>query len=174
MHGRTILCSLGILMGAAPAPGWSAAIEEAFICQNRQGERRVELRHAEGPDRLPCQVVYWRDASRADSGRPIWEAENDFGFCIEQTRALLQRLQDGGWSCRKLQLERRRPASRRSRRWRHAASRRCRSRSPPPGPAPVVLRNRSTRRSSATVAPGRALVRGELRARRDRARRSRP
>ena len=105
MHGRTILCGLGILIGAAPAPGWSAAIEEAFSCQNRQGERRVELRHAEGPDRLPCQVVYWRDASRAESGRPIWEAENDFGFCIEQTRALLQRLQDGGWSCRKLPLD---------------------------------------------------------------------
>jgi hypothetical protein len=105
MDRRTILGGLGILLGAAPGPAWSAAIEEAFACNNQQRERRIELRHAERPDRLPCQVVYWRDATRADNGQPIWEAENDFGFCIEQTRVLLQRLQDGGWSCRKLPLD---------------------------------------------------------------------
>jgi hypothetical protein len=105
MYGRTILCGLGILIGVTPVPAFAAAIDEAFACQNRQRERRVELRHAERASRLPCQVVYWRDASRSDGGKPIWEAENDYGFCIEQTRALLQRLQDGGWSCRKLQLD---------------------------------------------------------------------
>jgi hypothetical protein len=87
------------------AQALAAAVEEAFACQHQQRERRIELRHAERPNRLPCQVVYWRDGTRPDSGKPIWEAENDYGFCIEQTRALLQRLQDGGWSCKKLPLD---------------------------------------------------------------------
>lgn len=109
MKRRTILWTVGLLIGwgqaAMPAQALAAAVEEAFSCQNRERERRVELRHAGRSSRLPCQVVYWRDASRSDGGRPLWEAENDYGFCIEQTRALLQRLENGGWSCRKLRLD---------------------------------------------------------------------
>lgn len=110
MKRRTILWAVGLLIGsgqaAMPGQALAAAVEEAFACQNQQRERRVELRHAGRSSRLPCQVVYWRDAARTDGGRPLWEAENDYGFCIEQTRALLQRLEDGGWSCRKLSLDR--------------------------------------------------------------------
>jgi hypothetical protein len=106
MQRGTILWALGLAIGTAQAwtsgQALAAAVEEAFVCQNQQRERRVELRHAERSSRLPCQVVYWRDARQTDGGRPLWEAENDYGFCIEQTRALLQRLQEGGWSCRKL------------------------------------------------------------------------
>ncbi len=106
MQRRTILWALAMLVGWGeawvPAQALATSIEEAFTCQNRQRERRIELRHADRPNRLPCQVVYWRDAAQTDSGRPVWEAENDYGFCIEQTRALLQRLEDGGWSCQKL------------------------------------------------------------------------
>lgn len=109
MQRRTILWALGWLVGSGqawmPGQALAAAVEEAFACHHQQRERRIELRHAERPNRLPCQVVYWRDGTQPDSGKPIWEAENDYGFCIEQTRALLQRLQDGGWSCRKLPLD---------------------------------------------------------------------
>jgi hypothetical protein len=109
MQRRGILWALGLLVGSGQAwmsgQALAAAVEEAFACQNQERERRIELRHAERPDRLPCQVVYWRDGRQPDGGKPIWEAENDYGFCIEQTRALLQRLQDGGWSCRKLPLD---------------------------------------------------------------------
>jgi hypothetical protein len=104
MYGRTryrraILSALALL-AAAPPFAW-AATDEAYMCRNRERERRVELQHADAPDRLPCQVVYWRDATRSDGGLPIWEATHDFGFCIEQTRDLVQRLQQGGWTCQK-------------------------------------------------------------------------
>jgi len=109
MQRRGILWALAWLVGSGQAwmsgQALAAAVEEAFACQHQQRERRIELRHAERPNRLPCQVVYWRDGTQPDSGKPIWEADNDYGFCIEQTRALLQRLQDGGWSCRKLPLD---------------------------------------------------------------------
>ena len=105
MHRRTLVCALGLLAGVQgwlPGQALAAAVEEAFACRHQQEERRVELRHAGRASRLPCQVVYWRDASDPDRGKPLWEAENDYGFCIEQTRSLLQRLEDGGWSCRKV------------------------------------------------------------------------
>ena len=109
MTRRTLLWALGCLVGSGqvwlPGQALAAAVEEAFACLHQQRERRIELRHAERPNRLPCQVVYWRDGTQPEGGKPIWEADNDYGFCIEQTRALLQRLQDGGWSCRKLPLD---------------------------------------------------------------------
>jgi hypothetical protein len=140
MDRRTILWGLGILLGAAPGPAWAAAVEEAFACQNQQRERRIELRHAERVDRLPCQVVYWRDATRPDSGRPVWEAENDYGFCIEQTRALLQRLAEGGWSCRKLPLGEAGVETIPALAPRGVEA--LPTPEPAPGPAPVVLRSR--------------------------------
>jgi hypothetical protein len=109
MTRRTILLALGCLVGSGqvwlPDQALAAAVEEAFACVYQQRERRIELRHAERPNRLPCQVVYWRDGTQPEDGKPIWEADNDYGFCIEQSRALLQRLQDAGWSCRKLPLD---------------------------------------------------------------------
>lgn len=47
-------------------------------------------------------AVYWRDAARVGEAEILWRAENDFGFCIERSRDLLQRLEDGGWSCRRV------------------------------------------------------------------------
>jgi hypothetical protein len=101
MHPRTLLWALGLLVGGGHG-ALAAAVDEAFTCRSHKLERRVELRHAERASRLPCQVVYWRDGTQPDSGKPVWEAENDYGFCIEQTQALLQRLEDSGWSCEKL------------------------------------------------------------------------
>jgi hypothetical protein len=101
MHRHTIVLALGLAVVAA-SDGARAGTEEAFMCRNQARERRVELQHADRSDRLPCEVVYWRDSTRHDDGQPIWEAQNDFGFCIERTRDLVQRLQDGGWSCRKV------------------------------------------------------------------------
>jgi hypothetical protein len=101
MHRRTILLALGLVAVGAPGGAW-AEVDEAFLCRNQERERRVELQHGERPDRLPCEVVYWRDFTRPGDGRTIWEAQNDYGFCIERTRDVVQRLQEGGWSCRKV------------------------------------------------------------------------
>jgi hypothetical protein len=101
MHRRTILWALGMIAIVAPDRA-RAEVDEAFMCRNQERERRVELQYGARPDRLPCEVVYWRDFTRPGDGRTIWEAENDYGFCIERTRDLVQRLQEGGWSCRKV------------------------------------------------------------------------
>ncbi len=97
---RAILWALGLLAAAPPCMA-RAATDEAYLCRNRERERRIELQHADAPDRLPCQVVYWLDATQSDNGRPMWDAAHDFGFCIERTRDLVQRLQEAGWSCQK-------------------------------------------------------------------------
>ena len=104
MHRYTILCVLGLIAAAAPDDA-GAATEEAFMCLSYGSERRIELQYVEGPNRLPCEVVYWRDYTGTGEGQPVWEAQNDFGFCIERTRELVQRLQDNGWSCRKVTPE---------------------------------------------------------------------
>ncbi|HSA79209.1 MAG TPA: hypothetical protein VLE23_00220 [Geminicoccaceae bacterium] len=101
MYRHTIPLVLGVIAAATPddAP---AATDEAFMCLSQGRERRIELQYVEGPDRLPCEVVYWRDFTGTGEGRPVWEAQNDFGFCIERTRDLVHRLEDNGWSCRKV------------------------------------------------------------------------
>jgi hypothetical protein len=104
MHRRTLLFALGLVATAAPDDA-RAATDEAFMCRSQDRERRVELQYVESPDRLPCEVVYWRDFTGQSEGRPVWEAQNDFGFCIERTRDLVQRLQDAGWTCRKVAPE---------------------------------------------------------------------
>ncbi len=102
MYRRTILGALGLVAATTAFAAEATSTDEAYSCRNGQRERRVELQHADAPDRLPCQVIYWRDgASPPDDGRSMWQADHDFGFCIERTRDLVQRLQEGGWKCQK-------------------------------------------------------------------------
>lgn len=101
MHRHTVLFVLGLIAAIAPDAA-RAATDEAFMCRSQGSERRIELQYVEGPDRLPCEVVYWRDSTKRGEGRPVWEAQNDFGFCVERTRDLVQKLQDSGWSCREV------------------------------------------------------------------------
>jgi hypothetical protein len=100
MHRRRIFLTLGLLAAGWPVCG-EAATEEAFTCRRGQEERRVELQSADAAERVPCQVLYWRDAARPGNGQAMWQADHDFGFCIERTRDLVQRLEEGGWSCEK-------------------------------------------------------------------------
>jgi hypothetical protein len=99
MYRRAILW--GLLLAAVAPLEARAVTAEAYMCRNGARERRVELQHPDAPDRLPCQVVYWRDAARSDEHQSLWDATHDFGFCIEHTRALVQQLQDAGWKCDK-------------------------------------------------------------------------
>lgn len=98
MYRRAIFW--GLLLAVAPLEA-RAVTDEAYMCRHGGRERRVELQHADAPDRLPCQVVYWRDASQPDDHQSLWDATHDFGFCIERIRDLVQNLQDGGWNCQK-------------------------------------------------------------------------
>jgi hypothetical protein len=89
------------LAALAPPLAARAATDEAYMCRNGERERRVELQNPGVQERVPCQVVYWRDATQPGDSESLWQAAHDYGYCIEQTRGLLQRLQDGGWQCQK-------------------------------------------------------------------------
>ena len=100
MHRPMMFLAIGLLAVAWPV-GSQAETEEAFTCRHGQVERRVELQSADATSHVPCRVVYWRDARQSAKGQALWTADHDFGFCIERTRDLVQRLEEGGWSCTK-------------------------------------------------------------------------
>jgi hypothetical protein len=101
LHRRAIPWGLALAAMASPPLTAQAATDEAYLCRNGERERRVELQHPDVQQRLPCQVVYWHDATQPGDSESLWEAAHDYGYCIEQTRSLVQRLQDGGWRCQK-------------------------------------------------------------------------
>jgi hypothetical protein len=100
LYRRAIPWGLAVAAMASPFAA-RAATDEAYMCRNGERERRVELQHPDIQGRLPCQVVYWRDATQTGGSESLWEAAHDYGYCIEQTRGLVQHLQDGGWRCQK-------------------------------------------------------------------------
>ena len=78
-----ILAAAGLLAAAgvaAPANG------EEYHCRRNDLVRRVEVQFADDADRLPCQVVYWRDTERPGEKQVPWNAENQIEFCTGKAR----------------------------------------------------------------------------------------
>ena len=75
------------------------AQSEEYHCRRGDLVRRIEVRFADDADRLPCQVVYWRDTERPGQPRIPWNAENQLEFCTQKARELVERLQRAGWAC---------------------------------------------------------------------------
>ena len=91
-----ILIALSLLAApvlAAPAHG------EEYHCRRNDLVRRVEVQFADDADRLPCQVVYWRDTERPGERRVPWNADNELEFCTDKAREMVERLQSAGWAC---------------------------------------------------------------------------
>jgi hypothetical protein len=78
---------------AAPAQS------EEYHCRRNDLVRRVEVQYADDADRLPCQVVYWRDTERPGEKQVPWNAQNQVEFCTGKAREMVERLQSSGWSC---------------------------------------------------------------------------
>lgn len=93
-HGIGFGLVLGTLVAAGPP-----ALAEQFQCMHGDVERRVELNFAETANRLPCKVLYWRNVAEDAEPRVLWRAEADATFCIDKTKDLIARLEDGGWRC---------------------------------------------------------------------------
>lgn len=88
----------GLVVGVALVAS-APALAEQFQCRLGEGERRVELSFAEGPDRLPCEVLYWRNVTEESEPEVLWRAETNASFCVEKTQDLIARLENGGWRC---------------------------------------------------------------------------
>lgn len=91
-----VLAALSLL--AAPILAAPAQSEE-YHCRRGDLLRRIEVQFADDADRLPCQVVYWRDTERPGQPRIPWNAENQLEFCTQKAREMVERLQSAGWAC---------------------------------------------------------------------------
>ena len=77
----------------------SVAQSAEFQCRRGDLVRRIEVQFADDADRLPCQVVYWRDTEQPGRPRVPWNAENQLEFCVEKAREMVDSLQSAGWTC---------------------------------------------------------------------------
>ena len=75
------------------------AQSEEYQCRRGDLVRRIEVQFADGADRLPCQVLYWRDATSSERPRVPWNAEHQLEFCLDKAREMVDRLQSAGWTC---------------------------------------------------------------------------
>ena len=72
---------------------------EEYQCRRGDLLRRIEVQFADDADRLPCQVLYWRDTESPGRPRVPWNAEHDLNFCINKAREMVDRLRTSGWAC---------------------------------------------------------------------------
>jgi hypothetical protein len=77
----------------------ASARSEEYQCRRDDMVRRVEVQFADDADRLPCQVVYWRDTEQPGEKQVPWNAENQIEFCTGKAREMVKRLQSSGWTC---------------------------------------------------------------------------
>jgi len=82
-------------LSAVAAP----AVAEEFQCQRDDLVRRIEVQFADDADRLPCEVVYWRDDEAPDQPQTLWNAEHQVDYCMDKAREMAERLEDEGWAC---------------------------------------------------------------------------
>jgi hypothetical protein len=91
-----ILAAVGLLATAGVA---APAQSEEYHCRRDDVVRRIEVQYADAADRLPCQVVYWRDTERPGDQQIPWNAQNQVEFCIRKAREMAESLQSTGWTC---------------------------------------------------------------------------
>ena len=99
MRSRCPGLVVGTLSLIAVATLAGHAQSEEFQCRRGDLVRRIELRFADDADRLPCQVVYWKDQESPGEPRVPWKADRDLEFCVAKAREMVDGLQSGGWTC---------------------------------------------------------------------------
>ena len=77
----------------------ASASSEEYHCRRDDVVRRIEVQYADDADRLPCQVVYWRDTERPGDKQIPWNAQNQTEFCTRKAREMAEGLQSTGWTC---------------------------------------------------------------------------
>ena len=75
------------------------AQSDEYQCRRGDLVRRIEVQFADDADRLPCRVLYWRDAASSEQPRVPWNANHQLEFCRDKAREMVDQLQDAGWIC---------------------------------------------------------------------------
>jgi hypothetical protein len=95
-HPALILAALSLVAASILA---ARAHGEEFHCRRGDQVRRIEVQFADDTDRLPCQVVYWRNTESKERPRVPWNADHERAFCINKAREMVDQLQSAGWTC---------------------------------------------------------------------------
>ena len=91
---------LVLALSALASPILAASVQgEEYHCRRGDLVRRVEVKFADDADRLPCQVVYWKDTENPGQPSTPWNAENQVEFCTEKAGEMVQSLRGSGWTC---------------------------------------------------------------------------
>jgi hypothetical protein len=90
---------LATLTAVAVAIIAAEAVADEFQCRRDDLVRRIEVQFAADADRLPFQVIYWKDTEDPGRSQRLWNAEREIGFCIEKAREMVTRLESDGWAC---------------------------------------------------------------------------
>lgn len=89
-----------LVAGVAVVP---ARADQTFSCQRDNTVRSVLV--SSRPDAAEaCEVRYQR-VSEGGAPQLLWHAQSDPGFCTGQAAALVQRLQQAGWTCEERMTE---------------------------------------------------------------------
>lgn len=91
-----VLATLSFLAVSVIAAG---AVAEEFQCQRGELVRRIEVRFADDADRLPCEVIYWRDSEAPGQPQSLWNAEHQLDYCQDRAREMVEQLENAGWAC---------------------------------------------------------------------------
>jgi hypothetical protein len=75
------------------------AIAEEIQCQRDDLVRRIEVQFADDADRLPCEVIYWRDDEAPGQPQSLWNADHQLDFCTDKAHEMAEQLENAGWAC---------------------------------------------------------------------------
>jgi hypothetical protein len=81
----------------------AAAASEYKCVRGDQSVRRVEVASEDPVQNVPCEVVYWKDTEQPGVRRVLWSAETDAAYCARKADDLVATLEDGGWSCARVE-----------------------------------------------------------------------
>jgi hypothetical protein len=92
--------ALAVALSLLTIPPLAAPVQgEEYHCRRGDLVRRVEVQFADDADRLPCEVVYWKDTERPGQPQIPWKAENHLDFCTRKAQEMVDSLRGAGWTC---------------------------------------------------------------------------
>lgn len=120
---------------------------EEFQCHRGDLVRRIEVQFADDGDRLPCEVIYWRDDEAPGQPQALWNAEHQLEYCTDKAREMADRLEDAGWACEAIRIGAAAAAPERSSPQRSSPEGPSSSRAAPP-PDPTARPDQATLRAA--------------------------
>jgi hypothetical protein len=77
----------------------AAAASDYRCVRGDQTVRRVVVAADDAAQKVPCEVVYWKDTEQPGVRTVLWRAQTDEAFCVRKAEELVGTLREGGWTC---------------------------------------------------------------------------